>query len=245
MRRRFSRVTLAITAVAIVAIAGGVTYAVADIGGGGVINGCYKSQNGQLRLIDPATDHCLPSEKSISWSQTGPQGPTGPAGPQGPTGPQGPKGDTGTTGPAGPAGPAGPTGPQGPKGDTGTTGPAGPTGPQGPKGDKGDPGVDGTARAYAYVSGGATPLLGAGRTKNFTAVTHAGLGDYCLTPAAGISPATTSPSVTVDWSASSGSDLLAFWRSAGAGCPAGQFEVLTYDLASARTDRVAFTIVVP
>jgi hypothetical protein len=221
MRRRFSRVTLAITAVAIVAIAGGVTYAVADIGGGGVINGCYKSQNGQLRLIDPATDHCLPSEKSISWSQTGPQGPTGPAGPQGPTGPQGPKGDTGTTGPAGP------------------------TGPQGPKGDKGDPGVDGTARAYAYVSGGATPSLGAGRTKNFTAVTHAGLGDYCLTPAAGISPATTSPSVTVDWSASSGSDLLAFWRSAGAGCPAGQFEVLTYDLASARTDRVAFTIVVP
>jgi Collagen triple helix repeat (20 copies) len=245
MRRRFSRVTLAITAVAIVAIAGGVTYAVADIGGGGVINGCYKSQNGQLRLIDPATDHCLPSEKSISWSQTGPQGPTGPAGPQGPTGPQGPKGDTGTTGPAGPAGPAGPTGPQGPKGDTGTTGPAGPTGPQGPKGDKGDPGVDGTARAYAYVSGGATPSLGAGRTKNFTAVTHAGLGDYCLTPAAGISPATTSPSVTVDWSASSGNDLLAFWRSAGAGCPAGQFEVLTYDLASARTDRVAFTIVVP
>src|SRR5215208_5089144 len=77
MRRRFSRVALAITAVAIVAIAGGVTYAVADIGGGGVINGCYKSQNGQLRLIDPATDHCLPSEKSISWSQTGPQGPKG------------------------------------------------------------------------------------------------------------------------------------------------------------------------
>ena len=42
MRRRFRRVALAITAVAVVAIAGGVTYAVADIGGGGVINGCYK-----------------------------------------------------------------------------------------------------------------------------------------------------------------------------------------------------------
>ena len=39
----------------VVAIAGGVTYAVADIGGGGVINGCYKSENGQLRLIDPTT----------------------------------------------------------------------------------------------------------------------------------------------------------------------------------------------
>jgi hypothetical protein len=92
MRRRLSRVTLAITAVAIVTIAGGVTYALADIGGGGVIHGCYKSQNGQLRLIDPATDSCRPSETAISWSQTGPQGPpgpTGPAGPQGPTGPQG------------------------------------------------------------------------------------------------------------------------------------------------------------
>jgi hypothetical protein len=126
MHRRFRRVAVAVTAVVLVAIAGGVTYAVADIGGGGVITGCYKSQNGQLRLIDPATGHCLPSEKSISWSQTGPQGPPGPTGPAGPTGPQGPKGDTG------PTGPAGPTGPQGPKGDTGPTGPAGPTGPQGP-----------------------------------------------------------------------------------------------------------------
>jgi hypothetical protein len=28
-----------------------VTYAVADIGGGGMINGCYKSHNGQIRVI--------------------------------------------------------------------------------------------------------------------------------------------------------------------------------------------------
>ena len=71
--RRFRRVALAVTGVVLVAIAGGVTYAVADIGGGGVINGCYKSQNGQLRLIDPASDSCLPSETAISWSQTGPR----------------------------------------------------------------------------------------------------------------------------------------------------------------------------
>ena len=113
MRRRFRRVTLAITAVAVVAIAGGVTYAVADIGGGGVINGCYKSQNGQLRLIDPATDSCHPSETAISWNQTGPGGPrrqgrraqgrgrrdqAGPPGPQGPAGPPGPVGATWTGG---------------------------------------------------------------------------------------------------------------------------------------------------
>jgi hypothetical protein len=56
MRRRFRRVALAVSAVVVVAIAGGVTYAVADIGSGGVINGCYTSQNGQLRLIDPASE---------------------------------------------------------------------------------------------------------------------------------------------------------------------------------------------
>jgi hypothetical protein len=83
MRRRFRRVALAATAVVVVAIAGGVTYAVADIGSGGVINGCYKSQNGQLRLIDPATDNGLPSETAISWGQTVTQGPPAPPGPKG------------------------------------------------------------------------------------------------------------------------------------------------------------------
>ncbi len=71
MRGRFRRVALAFTAVAVVAIAGGVTYAVADIGGGGVINGCYKSQNGQLRLIDPATDSCHSSESAIRGARPG------------------------------------------------------------------------------------------------------------------------------------------------------------------------------
>src|SRR6185437_10732328 len=80
MHRRFRRVALAVSAVVLVAIAGGVTYAVADIGGGGVISACYKAQNGQLRLIDPAADQCLPSEKPISWNQTGTQGPPGPTG---------------------------------------------------------------------------------------------------------------------------------------------------------------------
>ena len=99
MRRRVRRVVLALTAVAFVAIAGGVTYAVADIGDGGVINGCYKTQNGQLRLIDPATDSCHPSETAISWGQTGTQGPKGDKGDKGDPGPPGPKGDKGDPGP--------------------------------------------------------------------------------------------------------------------------------------------------
>jgi Collagen triple helix repeat (20 copies) len=122
MPRRFRRVALAVTAVVVVAIAGSVTYALAGIGSGGVINGCYKSQNGQLRLIDPATDSCHPSETAISWSQTGPQGPKGDKGdpgPQGPPGPQGAKGDKGDKGDPGPQGATGPTGPQGPPGLSG------------------------------------------------------------------------------------------------------------------------------
>jgi Collagen triple helix repeat (20 copies) len=135
MHRRFRRGALAVAAVALVAIAGAVTYAVADVGGGGVINGCYKSQNGQLRVIDPATGRCLPSEKSISWSQTGPQGPPGPRGPTGP------KGATGATGP---------------KGATGLTGAKGATGPTGPAG---PPGAS-TVTLFAVVSSGCASVLG-------------------------------------------------------------------------------------
>src|SRR6266566_1499707 len=89
----------------------------------GVIHGCYKAQNGQLRLINWPSQHCLKSEKAIMWNEVGPQGipgPTGPAGPQGPKGDTGATGATGPTGPTGPQGPPGPTGPQGPPGPTGT-----------------------------------------------------------------------------------------------------------------------------
>jgi hypothetical protein len=139
MRGRFSRLALAVTGVAVVAIAGAAAYAVADIGGGGVINGCYKSQNGQLRLIDPATDQCLPSETPISWNQTGIQGPKGATGP---AGPPGAKGATGPQGPTGPAGAAGAAGARGATGPAGPTGPKGATGPQGPQGLSGLPPLD-------------------------------------------------------------------------------------------------------
>ena len=149
MRRRLSRVAVAVTAAVLVAVAGGVTYAVAEIGGGGVINGCYKSQNGQLRLIDPASDSCNPSETAISWNRTGPQGPQGPQGPAGPAGPQGPAGPAGSTGPAGPAGPQGPAGPAGLTGPAGPVGPAGPQGPQGEIGPQGPAGPPGPSHVLA------------------------------------------------------------------------------------------------
>ncbi len=53
-----------------------------------VIYGCYKKNNGQLRIVQ-ASSQCQPSENPISWNKfgsSGPQGPAGPAGPQGPPG---------------------------------------------------------------------------------------------------------------------------------------------------------------
>jgi hypothetical protein len=120
------------------ALAGGVGYAAATvIGGAGVIQGCYKKENGQLRVVGSASE-CLASESPINWNVQGVNGD------KGDTGPQGPKGDTGDRGPQGFAGPQGP---QGAKGDIGPSGPVGSQGPQGPSGPPGPAGPQGPAGA--------------------------------------------------------------------------------------------------
>jgi hypothetical protein len=43
------------------------------VGDDGIITGCYKKVNGQLRVIN-STDICGPSEGSLSWNQTGQSG---------------------------------------------------------------------------------------------------------------------------------------------------------------------------
>jgi len=78
-----------------VALVAGVAYAsIPDAQG--VIHACYKTDSGQVRVIDDGA--CLPSEAALEWSQTGPQGLPGPKGDQGP------KGDPGPPGPPGPSG---------------------------------------------------------------------------------------------------------------------------------------------
>jgi hypothetical protein len=157
---RGRRLRVGIAVVAVFAVAGGVAYATIPATAGGVIHGCYKSQNGQLRVVDADTG-CGPGEEAISWSQTGPQGiqgPKGDKGDEGDQGPQGPKGDQGIQGPKGDQGDQGTQGPkgdqgdqglEGPKGDQGIPGTAGAKGDQGvagiqgPKGDKGDQGIQG------------------------------------------------------------------------------------------------------
>ena len=77
----------------VVAIAGGGSIAWADIPDSGVINGCYKTASGGLRVIDKsAGGACNSSETSLTWNQTGATGAIGPAGATGPPGPTGPTG---------------------------------------------------------------------------------------------------------------------------------------------------------
>ena len=86
-----SRLGIAVSsATAALVVAGGVAFATGVIpGSDGVIHGCYDKQNGNLRVIDPASDSCRQSELEIQWNQTGPQGPQGEQGPQGPAGANG------------------------------------------------------------------------------------------------------------------------------------------------------------
>ncbi len=109
---------------------GGVFAAGTIPGPGGVIQGCFQKNNGQLRVVVDPTQ-CRNDEVPLSWNQVGPQGPTGAKGDAGATG------ATGAAGPTGPTGATGATGPTGPTGPTGATGPTGPTGPVGPTGTTG------------------------------------------------------------------------------------------------------------
>ena len=72
-----------------------------------LINGCYTTKTGVLRVIDTATQQCSKGEVAISWNQVGPAGPQGIQGAAGAAGPEGPMGATGAAGPDGSQGPAG------------------------------------------------------------------------------------------------------------------------------------------
>lgn len=152
-------------------------------------------------------------------------------------GPRGPRGYTGATA----RGLRGPAGPAGKRGATGRTGATGPTGPAGPAGQNGSPG---TARAYATVNPGPTPTFASGQTSNFTAVTFVSPNVYCLTPAAPINAAATSPAVTAATAA--GTPALASLSQTG--CAAGQIGVQTYAYpggAPTASNGVGFTVIVP
>lgn len=102
-------------AIGLAAVTGGVA-AAAIPGGDGTIQACYANSNGNVRIVDTASD-CRAHETPIAFNQTGPQGPKGDKGDPGAPGAKGDKGDKGDPGAKGDPGV---------KGDPGDTGPAGP-----------------------------------------------------------------------------------------------------------------------
>jgi hypothetical protein len=95
--KRFGRKTsIAVIAGAAVAMGGFASGAIPDAGG--VIDGCFLTGNGQLRIIDSDADGtCKTNETAVSWNAQGQAGPKGDEGPQGTQGEQGPPGANGAT----------------------------------------------------------------------------------------------------------------------------------------------------
>jgi hypothetical protein len=81
--------TLAVSAAALGLIAVGGIAGATIPGTGGVINGCYNTTNGALRVIDTATTTCKQGETPITWNQTGTPGTNGDDGDNGAAGANG------------------------------------------------------------------------------------------------------------------------------------------------------------
>jgi hypothetical protein len=72
------------------------------------------------------------------------------------------------------------------------------------------------------------------------------VGVYCLTLAAGISPADTHAVASPEYSTSTGYDLSVYVSNEVVDCPAGTLEVRTYDLPGPNlSNDISFNIVVP
>jgi hypothetical protein len=135
------------------------------------------------------------------------------------------------------------TGPRGAAGEKGAIGPAGatgPAGPAGPAGAPGAPGAAGTARAYGETADNEGALIAA-RSKNAT-VRHAGTGIYCITPGAGIDPATATLVVSADFSASGTEKSIAQIRSTNVDCNNGELEVRIWDNGAPKNTQFSFLI---
>jgi len=89
-------------------LAGGIAWAAVP-GAGAVIDGCYQKNEGNLRVIDTATDSCRPSELPISWNAQSVGGARGAPGEPGAPGRDGDDGVSATVSPE-PAGPNCPAG---------------------------------------------------------------------------------------------------------------------------------------
>jgi hypothetical protein len=134
-------------ALAAVLVAGGVALATVP-SPAGVINGCMKDANGQLRVVD-AGEHCLPAETAIAWNVRGEQGE------------KGEKGDKGDRGLAGADGPPGRDGVDGRNGSDGVDGA------------DGADGADGVSVTSAHEPAGTNCTNGGSRFTSVSGTTYA------------------------------------------------------------------------
>ena len=87
---------VALAAIAIFAVAGGVAYAAIPDAGTGVYHACMLKNIGTIRIIDPERQRCSSSlEVEITFNKQGPAGVPGPTGPPGPPGHDGRDGHDG------------------------------------------------------------------------------------------------------------------------------------------------------
>ena len=135
MQQRWRLLALGVGSVLVLSV--GIAYA-AIPDASGVINGCYVSGQGQLRVIDKDKgETCKNNETAISWNQKGPKGDKGDKGDTGPQGPRARRARSARRGPQGrrarPArrGSRARQAPTGAPGAQGGQGRAGPPGPQG------------------------------------------------------------------------------------------------------------------
>jgi hypothetical protein len=119
----------------------------------------------------------------------------------------------------------------------GVPGTPGAPGANGGNGTNGAAGPPGTARAYGLVAGNGTLT----RSKSAT-VSHPQIGTYCITPAAGIDPATTGVVATPEFTGDTTHPGLppdqsahVEFASAAVGCPAGALSVLTFRIDNANS----------
>lgn len=146
----------------------------------------------------------------------------------------------------GPRGFAGPRGPVGPRGPQGIRGPVGVRGLMGLRGPEGPAGPPGTARAYAVVRPAAPKLITAQTFKIIKVSEEPKPGIYCLLPGAGIIPAedTATVSPEISYSTKETPGVIAL-NAQGKDCPAGNFEVETFDPETkALSGEYAFSILV-
>lgn len=109
-------------------------------------------------------------------------------------------------------------------------------------------GAASNARLAAIIDAGGSVV----RSKGVQSVTHPYVGAYCIRPSStsGVNAGNIVPSVSVDYDGSAFNEAMAQYSDAGADCPLGTIEVLTFgdgdhNAVYADSDGVGFTIVVP